>query len=76
MTIAATIGAGGLRVINLASISRSDMSKLIVGALLVSVLAIIAALLLQWLPRTLTPKGLLKCSISRSSPRLSGATAK
>ncbi|RML45469.1 Glycine betaine/carnitine/choline ABC transporter permease, partial [Pseudomonas syringae pv. maculicola] len=55
-----TIGAGGLGVLILASISRSDMSMLIVGAVLVSILAIIADLLLQWLQRTLTPKGLLK----------------
>ncbi|MDF9901320.1 UNVERIFIED_ORG: glycine/betaine/L-proline transporter ATP-binding subunit [Pseudomonas reinekei] len=56
MTIAATIGAGGLGVLILASISRSDMSMLIVGAVLVSVLAIIADLLLQVLQRSLTPK--------------------
>ena len=60
MTIAATIGAGGLGVLILTAISRSDMSMLIVGALLVSLLAIFADLLLQWLQRTLTPKGLLK----------------
>ena len=60
MTIAATIGAGGLGVLILAAISRSDMSMLIVGAVLVSVLAIVADLLLQWLQRSLTPKGLLK----------------
>ncbi|PVZ12370.1 MULTISPECIES: ABC transporter permease [unclassified Pseudomonas] len=60
MTIAATIGAGGLGVLILTSISRSDMSMLLVGAVLVSVLAIIADLLLQWLQRSLTPKGLLK----------------
>ena len=60
MTIAATIGAGGLGVLILASISRSDMSMLIVGAVLVSLLAIFADLLLQWLQRSLTPKGLLK----------------
>jgi osmoprotectant transport system permease protein len=36
------------------------MSMLIVGAVLVSVLAIIADLFLQWLQRALTPKGLLK----------------
>jgi osmoprotectant transport system permease protein len=60
MTIAATIGAGGLGVLILTSISRSDMSMLVVGAVLVSVLAIIADLLLQWLQRSLTPKGLLK----------------
>jgi osmoprotectant transport system permease protein len=44
----------------LASISRSNMSMLIVGALLVSLLAIFADLVLQWLQRSLTPKGLLK----------------
>lgn len=59
-TIAATIGAGGLGVLILASISSSDMSMLIVGALLVSLLAIFADLFLQWLQRSLTPKGLLK----------------
>jgi osmoprotectant transport system permease protein len=60
MTIAATIGAGGLGVLILTSISRSDMSMLVVGAVLVSLLAIIADLLLQTLQRSLTPKGLLK----------------
>lgn len=60
MTIAATIGAGGLGVLILTSISRSDMPMLIVGAVLVSLLAIIADLLLQRLQRSLTPKGLLK----------------
>ncbi len=57
---AVTIGAGGLGVLILAAISRSDMSMLLVGAVLVSVLAIVADLLLQRLQRTLTPKGLLK----------------
>lgn len=56
MTIAATIGAGSLGVLILASISRGDMSMLIVGALLVGLLAIFADLLLQWLQRSLTPK--------------------
>ncbi|WP_225771811.1 ABC transporter permease [Pseudomonas sp. Marseille-Q5115] len=60
MTIAATIGAGGLGVLILTSISRSDMSMLVVGAVLVSLLAIVADLFLQWLQRSLTPKGLLK----------------
>lgn len=60
MTIAATIGAGGLGVLILTSISRSDMSMLLVGAVLVSLLAIFADLLLQALQRSLTPKGLLK----------------
>jgi osmoprotectant transport system permease protein len=58
MTIAATIGAGGLGVLILTSISRSDMATLIVGAILVSLLAIVADLLLQWLQRRLTPRGL------------------
>ncbi|WP_010223434.1 ABC transporter permease [Pseudomonas donghuensis] len=60
MTIAATIGAGGLGVLILTSISRSDMSMLLVGAVLVSLLAIIADLLLQILQRALTPEGLRK----------------
>ncbi len=58
MTIAATIGAGGLGVLILTSISRSDMSMLLVGAVLVSLLAIIADLLLQTMQRALTPEGL------------------
>jgi len=58
MTIAATIGAGGLGVLILTSISRSDMSMLLVGAVLVSLLAIIADLLLHTLQRALTPEGL------------------
>ncbi len=58
MTIAATIGAGGLGVLILTSISRSDMSMLLVGAVLVSLLEIIADLLLQTLQRALTPEGL------------------
>jgi osmoprotectant transport system permease protein len=58
MTIAATIGAGGLGVLILTSISRSDMSMLLVGAVLVSLLAIIADLILQTLQRALTPQGL------------------
>jgi len=60
MTIAATIGAGGLGVLILTSISRSDMSMLLVGAVLVSLLAIFADLMLQALQRSLTPKGLRK----------------
>ena len=60
MTIAATIGAGGLGVLILTSISRSDMSMLLVGALLVSQLAIFADLLLLTLQRALTPEGLRK----------------
>ncbi|MBI7180133.1 ABC transporter permease [Pseudomonas aeruginosa] len=52
------IGAGGLGVLILTSISQSNMPMLVVGAVLVSLLAIAADLLLQWLQRILTPKGL------------------
>ena len=58
LTIAAVIGAGGLGVLILNSISQSNMPMLVVGAVLVSLLAIAADLLLQWLQRALTPKGL------------------
>ncbi|WP_438280549.1 ABC transporter permease [Pseudomonas alabamensis] len=58
MTIAATIGAGGLGVLILSAISSSDTAMLLIGAVMVSLLAIIADLLLQWLQRTLTPEGL------------------
>ncbi|MCA7085221.1 ABC transporter permease [Cupriavidus sp. DB3] len=57
-TIAALIGAGGLGVLVLQAISQSNMSKLAVGAVLVSLLAIVADVCLQWLQRVLTPKGI------------------
>ncbi|MEM5433709.1 ABC transporter permease [Paraburkholderia diazotrophica] len=57
MTIAAVIGAGGLGTLILRAISQSSMMKLLVGAVLVSILAIVADLLLQLLQRVLTPKG-------------------
>lgn len=57
-TIAALIGAGGLGVLILQAISQSNMSKLVVGAVLVSLLAIVADVCLQWLQRVLTPKGI------------------
>ncbi|WP_420992808.1 ABC transporter permease [Cupriavidus sp. 30B13] len=57
-TIAAIIGAGGLGVLILQAISQSNMSKLAVGAVLVSVLAIVVDACLQWLQRALTPKGI------------------
>ncbi|MFD1561671.1 ABC transporter permease [Paraburkholderia silviterrae] len=60
MTIAAVIGAGGLGTLILRAIGQSSMMKLLVGAVLVSVLAIVADLLLQWLQRALTPKGVQK----------------
>ena len=49
------LGAGGLGVLILTSISQSNMPMLVVGAVLVSLLAIAADLLLQWLQRILTP---------------------
>ncbi|MEM5383265.1 ABC transporter permease [Paraburkholderia phymatum] len=57
MTIAAVIGAGGLGTLILRAIGQSSMMKLLVGAVLVSILAIVADLLLQLLQRVLTPKG-------------------
>ncbi|AIO36724.1 binding--dependent transport system inner membrane component family protein [Burkholderia cenocepacia] len=60
MTIAAVIGAGGLGTLILRAIGQSNMMKLLVGAVLVSVLAIVADLLLQMLQRALTPKGVQK----------------
>ncbi|WP_423196438.1 MULTISPECIES: ABC transporter permease [unclassified Cupriavidus] len=57
-TIAALIGAGGLGVLILQAISQSNMSKLAIGAALVSLLAIAADAGLQALQRALTPKGI------------------
>jgi osmoprotectant transport system permease protein len=60
MTIAAVIGAGGLGTLILRAIGQSSMMKLLVGAVLVSILAIVADLFLQMLQRALTPKGVQK----------------
>ncbi|AZQ52863.1 ABC transporter permease [Burkholderia cenocepacia] len=60
MTIAAVIGAGGLGTLILRAIGQSSMMKLLVGAMLVSLLAIAADRLLQMLQRALTPKGVQK----------------
>ncbi|PLZ02786.1 choline ABC transporter permease [Burkholderia sp. WAC0059] len=60
MTIAAVIGAGGLGVLILRAIGQSSMMKLLVGAVLVSLVAIAADLLLQALQRLLTPRGIQK----------------
>lgn len=60
MAIAAVIGAGGLGVLILHAISQSNMQKLVVGAVMISVLAIIADTLLQHLQKILTPKGVQK----------------
>ena len=60
MAIAAVIGAGGLGVLILHAISQSNMQKLVVGAVMISVLAIIADTLLQRLQKILTLKGVQK----------------
>jgi osmoprotectant transport system permease protein len=60
MTIAAVIGAGGLGTLILRAIGQSNMMKLLVGAVLVSVLAIACDLALQALQRSLTSKGVQK----------------
>jgi osmoprotectant transport system permease protein len=60
MTIAAVIGAGGLGTLIIRAIGQSSMMKLLVGAVLVSVLAILCDLALQALQRLLTPKGMQK----------------
>jgi osmoprotectant transport system permease protein len=60
MTIAAVIGAGGLGSLIIRAIGQSSMMKLLVGAVLVSLLAIVADLALQALQRLLTPKGVQK----------------
>lgn len=58
MAIAAYIGAGGLGVLISRGISQSDPRQLILGAIAVSVLAVIADYCLLWLQKRLTPKGL------------------
>jgi osmoprotectant transport system permease protein len=57
MTVAAVIGAGGLGTLILRAIGQSSMMKLLVGAALVSLLAMVADLLLQALQRALTSEG-------------------
>ncbi len=58
MAIAAYIGAGGLGQLISRGISQTDSTQLIVGAVAVSLLAIIADYLLLLLERKLTPKGI------------------
>lgn len=58
MAIAAYIGAGGLGVLISRGISQSDPRQLIVGAIAVSILAIVADVLLLALQKYLTPKGI------------------
>ncbi len=58
MAIAAYIGAGGLGTFISRGISQSDPRQLIVGAVAVSLLAIIADYVLLYIQRHLTPKGM------------------
>ncbi|VVD78052.1 ABC transporter permease [Pandoraea soli] len=58
MAIGAIVGAGGLGVLITQGISQSDTRQLIAGAVMVSVLAIVADTLLHRLQRVLTPKGI------------------
>ena len=57
-TIAVYIGAGGLGTIINEGITGTNSTKLIVGALAVSVLAVLADYLFLFLQNLLTPKGL------------------
>ena len=57
MTIAGVIGAGGLGVLILTSISQATCRCWWSARYMVSLLAIVADLLLQWLQRILTPQG-------------------
>lgn len=58
MAIAAVIGAGGLGLLLLHGISRSDPRLLIAGAAMISILAIVMDWLLHRLQTALTPKGI------------------
>lgn len=58
MAIAAYIGAGGLGTFISRGISQSDPRQLIVGAIAVSLLAIIVDYSLLYLQKRLTPKGM------------------
>lgn len=58
MAIGAVVGAGGLGVLITQGISQSDTRQLVVGAVMISLLAIVADTLLHRLQRVLTPKGI------------------
>ncbi|WP_150699721.1 ABC transporter permease [Pandoraea terrae] len=58
MAIGAVVGAGGLGVLILRGINQSDIRQLVVGAIMVSVLAVVADTVLHRLQRVLTPKGI------------------
>ncbi|WP_322061102.1 ABC transporter permease [Paraburkholderia sp. J63] len=73
--IAAYIGAGGLGKLISRGISQSDPRQLIAGAILVSVLAIVADYGLAWVQRLLTPKGLRSPSrLARFAVRVGALT--
>lgn len=56
--IAAFIGAGGLGVLINQGIGRTNTTMIIVGAVAVSILALLADLLLKFIQNRLTPKGM------------------
>lgn len=58
MTIAAVIGAGGLGLLILNGIGQSSIPLIVVGAVIVSLLAVVADLFLNVLQRMLTSKGI------------------
>lgn len=58
MTIAAVIGAGGLGLLLLNAIGQSNVPLLVIGAIIVSLLAIMADLILHALQYLLTSKGI------------------
>ncbi|WP_429419212.1 ABC transporter permease [Pseudomonas plecoglossicida] len=58
--IAAYIGAGGLGSLIVRGIAQSDTRQLIAGAILISVIAVLADYALALLQRALTPKGVIK----------------
>lgn len=58
MAIAAYIGAGGLGTYIQRGISQTDPRQLIIGAVAVSVLAIVADYGLLWVQKKFTPKGM------------------
>lgn len=58
MTIAAVIGAGGLGLLILNAIGQSNIPLLIVGAVIVSLLAVITDAVLNLIQRLLTSKGI------------------
>ncbi|XKH61140.1 ABC transporter permease [Halomonas sediminis] len=62
MAIAAYIGAGGLGTFISRGISQSDSRQLIVGAITVSLLAIIVDYALLYLQKRLTPKGMSRAA--------------